>query len=61
MNRSSRRFYEFGPFRMGPGRKLLLCDGNPVALTSKAFEMLLVLVEHSDQVVSKHALMRFAA
>lgn len=49
MNKSSRRFYEFGPFRMDPGRKLLLHDRNPVALTSKAFEMLLVLVEHSEE------------
>jgi len=43
---------------MDPGRKLLLRDGEPVTLTSKAFEMLLVLVERSEQVVSKDELMK---
>jgi TolB-like protein/DNA-binding winged helix-turn-helix (wHTH) protein/Tfp pilus assembly protein PilF len=58
MSQASRRSYEFGPFRMDCARKLLLRDGNPVALTSKAFEMLLVLVERSERVVSKDELMK---
>ena len=58
MSKASQCFYEFGHFRMDPGRKLLLRDGEPVTLTSKAFEMLLVLVERSEQVVSKDELMK---
>ena len=57
MGKDSRGFYEFGQFRMDPARKILLRDGEPVTLTSKAFEMLQVLIERSDKVVSKDDLM----
>ena len=36
--------YEFGPFRMDPDKQVLLREGQPVAVTPKAFETLLVLV-----------------
>ena len=58
MGKASKCFYEFGHFRMDPSRKLLLRDGEPVTLTSKAFEMLLLLVERGEQVVSKDELMK---
>jgi len=58
MSKASKCVYEFGPFRMNPGRKLLLRDGEPVTLTSKAFETLLVLVERREKVVSKDELMQ---
>jgi len=58
MSNRAKHFYEFGAYRIDPGRKLLLRDGDPVALTSKAFETLLMLVEHNEQVVSKDELMR---
>ena len=50
--------FEFGPFRMDPAKQLLLRGGEPVPLTPKAFQLLLVLVRHSDEVVSKDELMK---
>jgi DNA-binding winged helix-turn-helix (wHTH) protein/tetratricopeptide (TPR) repeat protein len=58
MSKQTNHFYEFGPFRADAGRQLLLRDGEPVPLTSKAFETLLVLVQHSEQMVSKDELMK---
>jgi len=58
MGKDSRGFYEFGQFRMDPARKILLRDGEPVTLTSKAFEMLQVLIERRDKVISKDELMK---
>jgi DNA-binding winged helix-turn-helix (wHTH) protein len=58
MSEETNRFYEFGPFRLDPGRQLLLRDGQPVPLTSKVFETLLALVQRGDQLVSKDELMK---
>ncbi|MGA7909788.1 MAG: winged helix-turn-helix domain-containing protein [Candidatus Sulfotelmatobacter sp.] len=58
MGNGIKRFYEFGPFRMDPGRDLLLRSDQPIPLTSKAFQTLLVLVENSEQVMSKEQLMK---
>src|SRR2546430_7045814 len=46
-------FYEFGPFRLIPAERQLLRDAEPVALPPKAFDTLLMLVEHSGHVVKK--------
>jgi len=58
MSIETKHLYEFGPYRLDPGRKLLLRNGDPVALTSKALEILVVLVERSEQVVTKDELMK---
>ena len=50
--------YEFGPFRLDSGRKLLLHDAEPVTLTPKTLETLLVLIEHRDRVLSKDELLQ---
>ena len=50
-------FYEFGPFRVDPVKRLLLRDGEPVSLTPKAMEILLVLVENKGEVLVKEELM----
>jgi DNA-binding winged helix-turn-helix (wHTH) protein len=50
--------YEFGPFRVDPEREILLRAGEPVPLTLKTFQTLLVLVRHSQEVVTKEDLMR---
>jgi DNA-binding winged helix-turn-helix (wHTH) protein/Tfp pilus assembly protein PilF len=50
--------YEFGPFRVDPDKQVLLRENQPVALTPKAFETLLILVRHSREVVSKDDLMK---
>lgn len=57
MEQTSERFYEFGPFRLHPLRRVLLRDGGPVALTAKVFDTLLVLVERRGRVVAKDELM----
>lgn len=49
--------YEFGEFLLEPDKRLLLRNGQPVALTPKAFETLLVLVECRDRVAEKSELM----
>ncbi len=49
--------YEFGPFRVDPEKQVLLCENQPVAITPKTFETLLILVRHSREVVSKDELM----
>src|SRR5687768_11555983 len=51
-------FYQFGPFRLDVGARLLLRDGEPVKLTPKALETLLVLVERGGQVVGRDDLIR---
>ena len=50
--------YQFGPFRVDPDKQILLRDNEPVAVTPKAFETLLILVRHSREVVSKDELMK---
>jgi DNA-binding winged helix-turn-helix (wHTH) protein len=58
MSNRAKHFYEFGPYRIDPSKRLLMRDGDPVALTSKALETLLVLIERSERVVSKDELMK---
>lgn len=50
--------YEFGPFQMDPDKQILLRGSDPVAVTPKAFETLLVLVRRSRDVVSKEELLK---
>ena len=50
--------YEFGPFRVDPDRSLLLRGEESVALTPKAFETLLVLVQRRQETVSKDTLLK---
>ena len=58
MSNQQKELYEFGPFRLDPGKRLLLRDNQPVPLQLKAFETLLVLVRNSEQVVLKDDLMK---
>jgi len=57
-NSHSKRFYEFGPFRLDVTERLLLCDGAMVTLTPKAFDTLLILIENSGRLVEKEELMK---
>jgi len=50
--------YEFGRFRLDPGQRLLLCEGKPVSLSPKAFELLLVLIKSDGRLLTKDDLMR---
>jgi Tol biopolymer transport system component/DNA-binding winged helix-turn-helix (wHTH) protein len=49
--------YDFGPFRLDSAERLLLREGRPVALTPKAFDLLLYLVQRPGRLVDKHVLM----
>src|ERR1700722_1954678 len=51
-------FYEFGPFRMEPVKRLLLRDQQPVSVSNRAFDLLLALLEARDRVVSKDELLK---
>ena len=51
------RSYEFGPFVLDAGKRLLRRNGEPVALAPKLLDTLLVLVEHRREVVSKDQLL----
>ena len=49
--------YEFGGFRADPLSGRLICGGEQLALTPKAFEALLVLIANRGETVSKSELM----
>ncbi|HJQ24652.1 MAG TPA: winged helix-turn-helix domain-containing protein [Blastocatellia bacterium] len=53
-----KQIYEFGPFRLDPARRVLRKEDDEVALTPKAFETLLALVEANGQLLEKDALMQ---
>jgi DNA-binding winged helix-turn-helix (wHTH) protein/TolB-like protein/tetratricopeptide (TPR) repeat protein len=55
--RQERRFLDFGPFRVDTAKGVLLRAGQPVALSPKAFDTLLRLLEEPGQVVTKAELM----
>src|SRR5580692_2426666 len=55
---SSRRIYEFGDWRLDPDEHLLLRQGNPVSLTPKVFQTLVILVENAGRLVPKDEFMR---
>ncbi|WP_316188061.1 MULTISPECIES: ATP-binding protein [unclassified Bradyrhizobium] len=48
--------FSFGPFRLVPGRQLLLLDERPVKLGGRAFELLRLLVQRRGELVSKNDL-----
>ena len=50
--------YRFGPFRVDPVRRLLSRGDEPVSLPSKAFDLLLVLLQHAGAAIHKSELLR---
>ncbi len=50
--------YRFGPFRIQPLERRLLRDDAQVALTPKAFDLLLVLIENAGHLLEKDQLMK---
>jgi TolB-like protein/DNA-binding winged helix-turn-helix (wHTH) protein/Flp pilus assembly protein TadD len=57
MAKQTKGFYEFGKFRIDPEERLLLRDGQVVPLTSKVYDILLVLVQNSGHLLDKESLM----
>jgi DNA-binding winged helix-turn-helix (wHTH) protein/tetratricopeptide (TPR) repeat protein len=54
----AKELYEFGPFCVDVGKEVLLRAGEPVPLTPKTFQILVVLVRHNNEVVTKDDLMK---
>ena len=52
------RLYAFGEFRVDARSRVLRRRDKSIALTPKAFDVLLLLIEHSGEVVSKDELMQ---
>ena len=50
--------YEFGRFRLDPAERLLQRDSEVIPLTPRAFDTLVVLVEHGGHLVDKETLLR---
>ena len=58
MSVPTKDFFEFGSFTVDAVERVLLRNNQPVALTQKVFDLLLVLVRNSGHVVDKEKLMR---
>lgn len=58
MDRNQQQIFEFGPFQLDTEERLLLRDGQRVALTPKVFETLVALVEQRGRLIEKDALMK---
>lgn len=54
---SSERVASFGPFRLLPAQQVLLEGETPVRLGNRALEILIALVEHAGELVTKGELM----
>lgn len=54
----AKKLYGFGPFRVDPEKELLLRGEETVPLTPKSFQILLVLIRHKKEVVTKDELMK---
>lgn len=50
--------YRFGPFELDRAERVVLCEGEPVAVRGKAFELLELLVLGAGRLVDKPALLR---
>jgi len=58
MNQQIKGLYEFGEYRLDAVERLLLRGDQPIPLTPKAFDTLLVLVKHSGHLLGKDVLMK---
>ena len=58
MNEPLPASYEFGPFSVDAGKRLLLRHGEPVPLAPKVLETLRVLIENRERVLSKDELLK---
>jgi DNA-binding winged helix-turn-helix (wHTH) protein/TolB-like protein/tetratricopeptide (TPR) repeat protein len=58
MPTDTKHLYQFGPFELNPAERALLLQGRSVAVTPKAFDLLVVLVEKSGHLCQKEELMK---
>lgn len=57
MKTLSAQYFKFGEFELDSTKRLLLKQGRPVALNSKTFDLLLVLVENRGEVLGREELL----
>jgi Tol biopolymer transport system component/DNA-binding winged helix-turn-helix (wHTH) protein len=57
-SQSTPELYEFGPFRLEPAERKLSRNNEPVVLTPKAFDTLVLLVRNSGHLLEKDGLIR---
>jgi DNA-binding winged helix-turn-helix (wHTH) protein len=58
MTQRSDHCYAFGPFRLDPGERRLLREGEAIPLPPKAFDLLLVLVQYHGHLLEKEDLLK---
>jgi DNA-binding winged helix-turn-helix (wHTH) protein len=58
MSLPTKHIYEFGPYRLDGAEHLLLRDGEAVPLPPKAFDLLLVLIDHRGHLLEKEELLK---
>jgi DNA-binding winged helix-turn-helix (wHTH) protein/tetratricopeptide (TPR) repeat protein len=58
MSPETKTLYEFGKFRCDPREHLLLCEGKPVPLSPKSFEILVALIQSNGRLLTKDELMK---
>src|SRR5262245_50529995 len=58
MSPEIKALYEFGRFRCDPQEHLLLCEGKPVSLSPKSFEVLVALIQSNGRLLTKDELMQ---
>ncbi len=58
VERRVRHYYEFGPFRLATAEHRLYRNGEVVLLPPKEFDLLLLFVQHSGQVMDRESLLK---
>src|SRR4029079_15675114 len=49
--------HRFGPFEVRPTERQLLVQGQPAPIGARAFDLLMVFIEHRDRLLTKHELL----
>ncbi len=57
MNNESKKIIRFAEFELDASKRLLLRDGEPLALNAKAFDVLAFLAENAGRVISKEEIL----
>jgi DNA-binding winged helix-turn-helix (wHTH) protein/TolB-like protein len=58
MPNRTKHYYEFGPFRLDPEKHRLLRDGEPIQVSPKSIEALVVLAQNAGKLLERKALMQ---
>src|SRR5689334_11606290 len=56
--RTSSRIYQFDSYQVDCEKRLLLRNGQPVPLTSKVFDTLLILLQNKEKLMEKQEMMK---